>query len=57
MTVELNDAEIEAIQAEAEDFAIHCGQPNAVINPYSDATRAEIWAHSFRSAYARENGR
>lgn len=55
---ELSDEDIEKIHEEACEAAIHAwGSPTNSRNPYpkgSDA--ADIWSHSFRNAYARENG-
>ncbi len=59
---ELDDSEIDAIQEDAADAALHAwgplGSPICRPNPYSESdARHEVWAFAFRQAYASENGR
>jgi hypothetical protein len=57
----MDDSEIDAIWAEAEEAAIHAwgplGSPTHRPNPYpKDSEQADVWDHAFRSAYANQNG-
>lgn len=55
----ISDAEVERMDEQAREAAIHASSPGDYMNPYRDASldKAVLFDHYFRQHYARENGK
>lgn len=58
MTDHLTDADVERIDEEAREAALHAATAQSYTNPYAPATQSGVlFDHLFVGHYARENGK